>query len=231
MDNNQFNPVKKSTKDIFKWIGLGCPSLGCLLTVIFSIVTCSRGNAKLTDAFSDEGSIRARENQFKQIVDYINARTAENDRPVIVTGDFNTYMHSCNYDSDMYTYFQEQCGLKDAWNELCNGGDYFEYQKWYDTGVEAWGNWDSVERFMYKSGGGVELVATDFKYIKVVDESGNAVSDHSAAECSFDFIKTPDFVENTQELKVVEKTDCNALHNIKWTFKALVKIFTNFDFR
>ncbi|MBQ3544976.1 MAG: hypothetical protein IJA34_08335 [Lachnospiraceae bacterium] len=54
MDNNQFNPVKKSTKDIFKWIGLGCSSLGCLLTVIFSIVTCSRGNAKLTDAFSDD---------------------------------------------------------------------------------------------------------------------------------------------------------------------------------
>lgn len=54
MDNNQFNPAKNSTKDLFKWIGLGCSSLGCLLTVIFSIVTCSRGNAKLTDAMQDD---------------------------------------------------------------------------------------------------------------------------------------------------------------------------------
>lgn len=54
MDNNQLNPAKNSTKDLFKWIGLGCSSLGCLLTVIFSIVTCSRGNAKLSDAMQED---------------------------------------------------------------------------------------------------------------------------------------------------------------------------------
>ena len=54
MDNNQFYPAKNSTKELFKWIGLGCSSFGCLLTVIFSIFTCSRGSEKLTDAFSDD---------------------------------------------------------------------------------------------------------------------------------------------------------------------------------
>lgn len=53
MDNNQFNPVKKSTKELFKWIGLGCSGFGCLLTVIFSIFTCSSGGDKFTDAMKD----------------------------------------------------------------------------------------------------------------------------------------------------------------------------------
>lgn len=181
------------------------------------------------DAFSDEGSIIAREKQYQQIVDFILERSAENDRPVIVTGDFNTYMHSCNYDSDMYFYFQEQCGLKDAWNELCNGGDYFEYRKWYDTGVEAWGNWDSVERFMYKGSSGVRVTPTSFEYVQVLDENGQPVSDHSGAVCELAFVKTADFTENTQKLEVVEKTENNFINTIKWIFRVLVKIFTNFD--
>ena len=58
MDNNQFYPAKNSTKELFKWIGLGCSSLGCLLTVIFSIVTCSSGNAKLTDAIKKDCDLK-----------------------------------------------------------------------------------------------------------------------------------------------------------------------------
>lgn len=48
MDNNQFNQTpmtSASTKKIFEYVGLGCSALGCLLTFIFSIVTCSRGGA------------------------------------------------------------------------------------------------------------------------------------------------------------------------------------------
>ncbi len=54
MDNNQFNSqavTPTSTKKIFELVGLGCSALGCLLTIIFSIVTCSRGGA----VFFDEG--------------------------------------------------------------------------------------------------------------------------------------------------------------------------------
>ena len=45
MDNNQFNSqsgISASTKKLLSYIGLGCSSLGCLLTFIFSIVSCSR---------------------------------------------------------------------------------------------------------------------------------------------------------------------------------------------
>ena len=46
MDNNQFNQLgsqPRSTKKIFELVGFGCSCLGCLLTIIFSIVTCARG--------------------------------------------------------------------------------------------------------------------------------------------------------------------------------------------
>lgn len=51
MDNNQFNQAltSASTKKIFEYVGLGCSALGCLLTFIFSIVTCSRGGAVFFD--------------------------------------------------------------------------------------------------------------------------------------------------------------------------------------
>jgi endonuclease/exonuclease/phosphatase family metal-dependent hydrolase len=42
------------------------------------------------DAYGGEGSIAARTSQYKQLAEFIQARSAENDRPVIVTGDFNT---------------------------------------------------------------------------------------------------------------------------------------------
>ena len=53
MDNNQFNQFNQfnpmngnnSTKTLFSYIGLGCSALGALLTFIFSIVTCARGEA------------------------------------------------------------------------------------------------------------------------------------------------------------------------------------------
>lgn len=47
MDNNQFYSGQNQTKKIFQWVGFGCSCLGCLLTVIFSIVTCARGGSVL----------------------------------------------------------------------------------------------------------------------------------------------------------------------------------------
>lgn len=47
--NNQFNPSmgrpSGGSNGILKWIGLGCSAFGTLLTVIFTIITCSRGYA------------------------------------------------------------------------------------------------------------------------------------------------------------------------------------------
>ena len=50
MDNNQFNSQSGAPvtgKKLFEYIGMGCSAVGCLLTIIFSIVTCSRGGAAM----------------------------------------------------------------------------------------------------------------------------------------------------------------------------------------
>ena len=179
------------------------------------------------DAYGGAGSIAARTSQYKQLAEFINARCAENDRPVIVTGDFNNHMHAHEDDGALYKTLYQQCGLKDAWVEYHNNGDYFDMYKWHISGLSAWGNWDSVERFMYKSGGGVDVVVEDFRYVQVRDDSGKAISDHASAECDFTFIRTEDFVENTQELKVTQGRGDDFLYRLKWIFKVLGMIFSD----
>ena len=179
------------------------------------------------DAYGGNGSIAARTSQFKQLAKFIQARSAENDRPVIVTGDFNSYMHVHEDDGALYKTLYLQCGLKDAWTEYHNNGDYFNFYNWHISGLSAWGNWDSVERFMYKSGGGVDVVVSDFRYVEVCDDNGKVISDHSSAECDFTFIKTADFIENTQELQANKATGKNFLNQLKWIFKALIMVLSD----
>lgn len=179
------------------------------------------------DAYGGAGSIAARTSQFKQLAEFIKARSAENDRPVIVTGDFNNYIHTHEDNGALYNALYVDCGLKDAWVEYHNDGDYFNMYKWHTSGLSAWGNWDSVERFMYKSGGGVDIVVDDFRYTNVTDENGKVISDHAAAECDFTFIKTEDFVENTQELFEVEASGNSFINRIKYILKALIKILSD----
>ena len=179
------------------------------------------------DAYGGEGSIAARTSQYKQLAEFIKVRSVENDRPVIVTGDFNNHMHVHEDDGALYKTLYLECGLKDAWVEYHNNGDYFNMYNWHITGLPAWGNWDSVERFMYKSGGGVDIVVSDFRYVEVTDDDGKTISDHSAAECDFTFIKTSDFVENTQKLETVKASGNDFLHRIKWIFKALIMILSD----
>ena len=179
------------------------------------------------DAYGGAGSIAARTSQFKQLAAFIKARSVENDRPVIVTGDFNNYIHSHEDNGALYNTLCVELGLKDAWVEYHNGGDYFNMYKWHTSGLSAWGNWDSVERFMYKSGGGVDLVVSDFRYTMVKDANGETVSDHAAAECDFTVIKTEDFVQNTQELKVVTTSGNTFFYRLTWFFKALSLVLSD----
>ena len=181
------------------------------------------------DAYGGAGSRAARTSQFRQLADFIKARSAENDRPVIVTGDFNNHIHSHEDNGALYKTLYLECGLKDAWVEIHNDGDYFNMYNWHISGLPSWGNWDSVERFMYKSGGGVDLVASNFKYTLVRDDSGKTVSDHAAAECDFTFIKTPEFNENTQDLKVVTDSGNNFFYRLKWFFKALILVLSDIE--
>ncbi|MBO7320217.1 MAG: endonuclease/exonuclease/phosphatase family protein [Clostridia bacterium] len=179
------------------------------------------------DAYGGAGSVAARTSQFKQLAEFIKARSAENDRPVIVTGDFNNHIHTHEDDGALYKTLYLECGLKDAWIEYHNNGDYFNLYNWHISGLPAWGNWDSVERFMYKSGGGVDVVVDDFRYVNVTNDSGEAASDHAAAECDFTFIKTEAFVENTQELKVGQSGKNDFIHNLMWFLTALIKILSD----
>lgn len=184
------------------------------------------------DAFETEGSIAARESNYKQLTTMICDNYEKYDRPIIVTGDFNAYTHDVGYNSNMLYYFQELCGLKDAWIELHNGGDYEDFSEWYATGMEDWGNWDSVEKFMYKDGGGYKLEAVDFRYNYIKDEAGNNVSDHAAAECTFNFTVDPDYTGETSEqaeLKVVEKSPFAWLRQVKWVFVVFYIFFSNFN--
>ena len=181
------------------------------------------------DAYGDEGSMQAREYQFRQICDFIKERSAENDRPVIVTGDFNIYMHTHEANSNMYEYFIEDCGFKDAWVEVKNDSDYYNMHKWHVSGLPAWGNWDSVERFFYKGCDGVGVIAKDFNFIEVLNANGKPASDHSAAECEFEFIKTDAFEENMQKLEVVTESTDTAEKTLKWLWKDFVNAITHLD--
>ncbi len=179
------------------------------------------------DAYGGEGSRSARTAQFKQLAEFIKARSAENDRPVIVTGDFNNHIHAHEDDGALYKTLYQECGLKDAWVEFHNNGNYFDMYSWHISGLPSWGNWDSVERFMYKSGGGVDIVVNDFRYVEVCNENGKVISDHSSAECDFLLIKTEDYVENSQGLMVTEPPK-NSFYNIlKWIVKDLFLILSD----
>ena len=179
------------------------------------------------DAYGGAGSVAARTSQYKQLAEFIKARSAENDRPVIVTGDFNCYIHTQEDNASLYNILYKECGLKDAWVEHHNGGDYFNMYNWHISGLPAWGNWDSVERFMYKSGGGVDVTVSDFRYTDVKDDNGKTISDHASAECEFTFIKTADFAENTQELDSSKNTINTFFYRLKWIFKALIMVLSD----
>lgn len=182
------------------------------------------------DAFDTEGSILARKSNYLQLVVMIERNYAKNNRPVIVTGDFNSFLHTTpDQNSDMYEIFHERCGFKDAWIEIHNGGNYTNFNRWNQAG-DYWGVWDSVEKFLYKDGGGVTVKPKSFKYTWIKNDAGENVSDHAAAECVFEFTVTEDFVPNTQELEVVKQSPLrNFFNTIKWIFKDLSYILSNID--
>lgn len=179
------------------------------------------------DAYGGAGSVAARTSQYRQLAEFIKARSAENDRPVIVTGDFNYHLHSREDNDSLYSILCAELGFKDAWVEFHNDGDYFNMYEWHVSGLSSWGNWDSVERFMYKSGGGVDITVSDFRYTEVKDDSGKVISDHVAAECDFELIKTADFRENTQELQIVKASGNSLINRLIWILKALFMVLSD----
>lgn len=99
------------------------------------------------DAFDTEGSRRARESNYKQVMAMVEENYSKHQRPVIITGDFNQMLHStAEENSNMYEIFHKNGGFKDAWVEIHNEGNYFNFDKWPATHESYWGEWDSVEK-------------------------------------------------------------------------------------
>lgn len=178
------------------------------------------------DAYDGEGSIRARNDNFKQLARMI--RRKNTGRPVIITGDFNTASH-LEQGSAFTEIMIEDAGFKDAWTELKNGGNYCDYS-YYAGNEDYQGNWDSLEKFLYRDGDGVTVIANSFEYVPYTNCKGKKISDHSAARATFTFTKTADFKPNKQCLYVampnpalVSKT------KIRTIIKDLGKIIANKD--
>ena len=92
-----------------------------------------------------------------------------------------------------------------------------------------WGNWESVEKFLYRDGGGIKITVDSCKYTWVKNEKGELVSDHAANECEMTFTKTADFVPNAQELYVAEPARNNMFTEMIGFLTILFKLFANFD--
>lgn len=183
------------------------------------------------DAYGDEGSQNARREQFKQLAKVINERGTA--RPVIITGDFNTSLNfspNCGLLEELIT----PCGLKDAWTEVHNNGDYVDYSYYKETygpsWEDSWGTYDSVEKFYYRDGDGVTLTPTEFKYEEIFNADGATISDHASVFVKFTYEKTADFKENTETLKVAKFNPFERIFKfLKIVAVDLYKVFSNFD--
>lgn len=184
------------------------------------------------DAFDTEGSRQARIDNYNQLAEMIERHNS--DRPVIITGDFNISIHLNGDPSGLYIQelFIDKLGFKDAWIETANGGDYNDYSKWYQSGMDYWGHWDSVEKFLYRDGNGIHLDPTSFEYITFVDDDGNPCSDHNAAKVVFDYTLGEDFVaENSTDFQaeVPETFIEELLRKIKTFMNSLITCLVNLD--
>ena len=118
---------------------------------------------------------------------------------------------------------------------MCNGGDYENYSYWEETygggWPNYWGVWDSLEKFLYRDGGGIHVEANTFAYTDFLDNEGRSISDHKAAEATFTFTKTADYAESDQDLSVTPapKKHEFILKKLLIILLDLIKAITHFD--
>ena len=186
------------------------------------------------DAYGDPGSVAARTDNFRQLAEHINAR--QTNRPVIVVGDFNAFLHTKRDgdDTGLTPYMINGAGMKDAWVECHNNGDYDDFKSFtdkYGTGYYATcGVFDSIERAMYKDGGGVHLEIKELTYDPYSTGSLGELSDHPALNLTFTYEKTEDFVENSDPLEVKkENKKENIFRRIYYFFADIFKILSDWD--
>lgn len=179
------------------------------------------------DAYGDKDSVEARSDNFRQLSEIIKKRGTA--RPVIITGDFNTSHHfQGEASAEVYrTALIKDCNLKDSWIEIKNGGNYDDFSSWSG---DYWGNWDSVDKVLYRDGDGVKLTPTAFEYKYYKNFKGESISDHSAALATLTYERTDNFAENEDEMEVAKpEKNRNIFAFIKYVLMDLFKLLTDFD--
>lgn len=155
-----------------------------------------------TDAAKDPKSLIARKDNFLQLSEMINSR--KEDRAIIIIGDYNTTF-CLNGADDPYTNLVKKAGLTDSWAEIHNGGncDFNSGKEWNPTLKET------LDRVMFKSGGGVELKVESYEYIEFTNEKGETYTDHVSTRACLSY-------EVTGEVKKPEKLELPKPENKLW---------------
>lgn len=165
-----------------------------------------------TDAANDPKSLVARKDNFLQLAEMINSR--KEDRAIIVTGDFNTTF-CLNETDDPYGMLIEKAGLTDSWAVIHNDGkcDYKNEKGWNPTLKET------LDRVMFKSGGGVKLKPESYEYVEFCDENGGTFTDHVSTRAVLSYEITGD-VKQPEELKL-PKAENKVVHFFKVTWSVI----------
>ncbi len=153
----------------------------CLAMKGFRVVTMVLGDDHLVDVYSlhaEAGATRRDQDlqydNFRELAEFIESHSGG--RAVIVGGDTNLHLgdHPDGWDGEdavIWADFLARTGLADVCTEL----DCDEPH--------------SIDKFAYRSGGGVDLVATsiDFPRDRFRDEVGRPLSDHPPVVATFDW--------------------------------------------
>ncbi len=183
------------------------------------------------DGYDDEGSVKARINQYKQLIELINTQSSS--RPVIIIGDTNSRL--CREYNQLRKLFIEQEGFRDAWSEVCDDGKYTVWESEDAAcnvyGYAWWGVWDSVDRVMYRSGGGISLeaIAHEYKFFGT-DKQGfyvyDSPSDHAALKVTLKYT-VDEVIKDSREYKTERFNLCGRIFNgIKYFFKTISLIMS-----
>lgn len=138
-----------------------------------------------TDAGTSAIDYWARQDNVKQLADYIAANSAGN--AVIMYGDFNS-LYSRKDTAVRELLAGETAagaGFRDVWVELKQGGVIPGDKP--ECGTPAAGDCETLDKVFYRSGTGVALQATEFRYdtANFLQADGNILSDHNPVYVNF----------------------------------------------
>lgn len=114
-----------------------------------------------------------RQADLDQLAAHLDEQSA--DRPVIIGGDWNL-SYADTPDGEQLSAFMEETGLRDVCEVVDCGADD-----------------DVIDRFLYRSGGGVELTPVEHRFERdvFVSAAGEPLSDHDPLAVTWDWSATP----------------------------------------